>query len=1160
MPNDELKEKQLFFSYGHDDNIDLVKIIKEKLENEHYKVWIDFEGIKTWDDWRQKIIKGIQESDFAIAYLSKHSVREPGVCLSEIAILLDSGKKVYPILLEPERNCTPPTSLSYIQYLDLSNWKEKKENSEEEFNKWCEEKIKIILDKLKKDEGFTGDISVLKKVLCPLDFTGGKDITPYINGFIGRKWVFDKYENWLKSDSSSRLLWITGEPGFGKTAIAANLIHMHSANIIAHWFCRIESSERKDPLKAIKTIAYQIAYRMPQYLQSLIESLGLGRLDNCKLDKDKELEKKIEEKREKIEKIDNASDLFETLFNPLDKLIDINEKFCIVIDGLDEAVDKKNNNPIAELIANNFLKLNSKWLCFIVTSRPDPSVIKNFTAFKPFELKNTKENENDLREYLKTRFAEFKKEAAIEEEDKKIEELIKKSDGLILYLDQVIDGIKNKTFDINDINSIPKGMNSIYNKQFKHRFEDYDYEKDISPIFALIIAYKTPIPEKLLENILQAVEQKDDVKFNIRFNSIGSYIKNINEELSVFHKSLLDWLVTDKNTNFFITENDIKRAEKRIGEHLYTIYKKNKDKDNEDIAIDIPADPFLSHLPDYIVNNNIEDVVENLIELGYFTINKILYNFSSKYIYKNKSYFNFDNITKIFYKAVEVAKKQYGNGDIKTINAYKKLAYAYYNERYFDKAIEIFKNEIINRSICYIGENAPETIGFLYALANIYYDKYKYLYNLYEISEEEDNYAIQSIIFRFEEVVNKSKKYIGEDAEETIEYMNRLGIICRDMNELDLAINILEEVVNKSKKYIGEDAEETIEYLYDLALAYHYSKDLNNSKNIFSEVLEKEKAGKISNNYNKIKYFVNYAMLLEDLKDINGCIYYLKKARNLSNVLKDYENEEKCKRKLLDIYLGKIDINYKNISNALDLLTELSSEYDEQGNPNVVDINMLGDIYSGKFDKYFKGIDMVKAIKYYEKACNFNNNYLLSYWQPFLNLAKIYEFGEHNEYECEFKDGKFYKTSERILYKGINRNIEESIKYYKQARDIEISSMNTDDPWEELNRIDDKYLPKLKYLEKELNNKHIKKSENKNRKICYIHIPYSTILINNVNEIIYHIAVFECTSFDKIETDVLYIMNLSELKNKKEFSKDDLKLFIDNMEKNNYKNIENIEN
>ena len=66
---------KIFLSYGHDSNAPLIEKIKEYLSkdaegNLKHEVWIDSSEIKAGKDWREKITKGVLESDMVPAGLT----------------------------------------------------------------------------------------------------------------------------------------------------------------------------------------------------------------------------------------------------------------------------------------------------------------------------------------------------------------------------------------------------------------------------------------------------------------------------------------------------------------------------------------------------------------------------------------------------------------------------------------------------------------------------------------------------------------------------------------------------------------------------------------------------------------------------------------------------------------------------------------------------------------------------------------------------------------------------------------------------------------------------------------------------------------------------------------------------------------------------------
>ena len=554
------QHKKLFFSYGHDSNSELIDMFKKDLEKRGHEVWIDYKEIGTWTDWREKITEGITQSVLAIVYLSKHSTRDPGVCLNEIAMILDKPMEIKPILVEPETEATPPITISHIQFLDLSQWREIKEGKirEKDFKSWYKEKLNDIIDGIENnDTVFEGDVDILRSLLKPLLFSS--DISRHIEGFIGREWVFEEYYKWLKK--ASRLLWITGKPGFGKTAISSNLVHKHPSNIIGTWFCNHNSVDQSDPVEMLMTISYQIAYRLPDYRIKLISELGIRDIDK----------NGIENKRKELIRLGqkSISDLFRKLFKePLYGLIEREHKYVIVIDALDESTDNKGDNPIAEMIVSEFINLPDSPLNFLVTSRPDASVINRLQGFKPYNINDEcykESNLQDIEKYLMTAFEFGKLKDLSTEKQKNIHNiLIEKSEGLMLYIKESLKAINEGTIDLDKLDETPKGLYALYSSQFKIRFGKKF--KKLKRLFRLIIASPGQIPEELACLILKI----DKEKLNENLRLAGSYIIRTPDGLKVFHKTLEDWLTTDVNSDYFI---DPEIEKKCIAEYLLEDFK-----------------------------------------------------------------------------------------------------------------------------------------------------------------------------------------------------------------------------------------------------------------------------------------------------------------------------------------------------------------------------------------------------------------------------------------------------------------------------------------------------------------------------------------------------------------------------------------------------------
>lgn len=80
---------KIFLSYGHDSNAPLIEKIKDFLSkdaegNLKHEVWIDTSEFKSGKDRREKITKGVLESDVHPAVLSEHPKRILGVRQDEL--------------------------------------------------------------------------------------------------------------------------------------------------------------------------------------------------------------------------------------------------------------------------------------------------------------------------------------------------------------------------------------------------------------------------------------------------------------------------------------------------------------------------------------------------------------------------------------------------------------------------------------------------------------------------------------------------------------------------------------------------------------------------------------------------------------------------------------------------------------------------------------------------------------------------------------------------------------------------------------------------------------------------------------------------------------------------------------------------------------------
>lgn len=469
---------RVFLSYGHDDYASLAVRIKQDLEADH-DVWFDLDRLKPGGNWERYIEDGL---DFASAVpgtgrllllMTPHSVRRPnGYCLNELARAFDRNLPVIPVMVS---TVEPPLSISNLQWLEMRNCFPAEQHEEQ----YCKQYGKLVKALEEKQVPFEGAQQRLLSYLQPITYAD--DLRRHLSRFIGREWLMAEVEQWLAS--TKQILWITGEAGVGKSAVATWLCDKRP-EIAAYHFCHFGNSDRTDARRALFSLAYQLGTQLPVYWD---------RLNASSLDK--------------IAVETNLPAIFDQLFvNPLSDAVPVTDNpHVLLIDALDEATSN-GKNELASLIGREFKRLPS-WLRVIVTSRPYEKEINfAFQALDPWKLDaGRKENIGDIRAYLDRELRPFTGGGAPPELT--VQQIIDKSERLFLYVSWVRQELEDCRLSLKDVEKFPQGLGGIYGKFFQRYFPDlHEYETLCRPALEAICAVREPIERSSLASLLVIME------------------------------------------------------------------------------------------------------------------------------------------------------------------------------------------------------------------------------------------------------------------------------------------------------------------------------------------------------------------------------------------------------------------------------------------------------------------------------------------------------------------------------------------------------------------------------------------------------------------------------------------------------------------------------
>lgn len=527
-----MNEKNVFVSYGHNVYDEIVRRVVNTIKENGYNVFFDVDYLHK-GDWEETIDNHIRGSKYFIFMVSTKSVSKEGYCLNELCRALECGNIIIPVLLD---DSLTPLSINKYQRLDLGVGIKPDNSIDEKVFNDVLDKIKGILSG-DLEIGYTDGQTMLKNYLKPI--SSKDDLHRHYQVFKGRKKAFMEFEDFMKGDSN--IWWLPADPGTGKTAFATMLAWNYPEMVAGIHLCKFNNSDRIDPKRIFTTLSYQLANFLGEYKSKLLE---LNELD------------KIFEK--------NAERIFEYLFiEPLHN-IKPNGNIALVIDALDEASFRGDNEVCAIIQRAKLKNIIPSWLRFILTSRREAEVVNylNYISVisKQFEINTL----DDIKEYYLDQFPDLTND--------KLDILLNKSEGSFLYATEITKQVKNNTLSLADINLFPPGIYGFFNDCFNRIFDSgvITFE-EAKPVLEFLCIFTEVVTEEFLEEILK----KDEYEIRRIVSSISGLFKVTQNGIEPIHKSLIDWLSspTSVQQKYYVSR---KSGFKRLYEYLKQIYDKKR--------------------------------------------------------------------------------------------------------------------------------------------------------------------------------------------------------------------------------------------------------------------------------------------------------------------------------------------------------------------------------------------------------------------------------------------------------------------------------------------------------------------------------------------------------------------------------------------------------
>jgi hypothetical protein len=522
---------RLFLSYGRRDAAALANRLRTDLEARGFEVWQDTRHIRTGREWEEEIKDGLRSTQVVVALLSPHAVRRSldpsspdnldSVCLDEISFarFAHPPKPIVPVMA---MSCEPPFCIFRLDYTDMTRWSE----SEDQYRIGCERLL------LGLEAALRGEPPAYRRwhhFLPSLDFSA------YLHekrqDFVGREWLFDLVDAWRTASGRERTLLITGDPGAGKSAFVAEMVHRNpGSQVLAYHCCMAEDHQSLEPGAFVQSVAAMIASQLPSYADQL-EDPSLQRI--------------------LTDATSNPGGALDRgILAPLERLpVPVEGVRLILIDALDEALlvgDAENN--IVTLLAPRLERLPG-WLRLVATTRKEREILDRLGGLRAATIDaQAADNLADLDMFIEARLAapELAERLAasrvpVAEVQRRLHEA---ATGNFLYVKMALQDIERDHYSFAHLSELPGGLPGIYRRFFDRQFsERTGGYHNARAVLEVIVAGQVPLTLDLLK---EASGLDGEYALPQVLGTLSALVPQHTDKYSFYHKSLSDWLTDVK--------------------------------------------------------------------------------------------------------------------------------------------------------------------------------------------------------------------------------------------------------------------------------------------------------------------------------------------------------------------------------------------------------------------------------------------------------------------------------------------------------------------------------------------------------------------------------------------------------------------------------------
>lgn len=369
------------------------------------------------------------------------------------------------------------------------------------------------------------DVESLRRALSPPDQS--RLVARLTTDFVGREAIFSEVAGWLdRSDDDDQVYWICGDPGVGKSAIAAQASLRFEPHLAARHFCAYDDVALSSARGLACSLAFQLSERLPGY------HAWLSRQDLARL---------LSQEAGKL-----FHDILCVGVQASSPAADWS--WLVVVDALDEAtLDRE--NALATFIgrAISYQQL-PRGLKLLVTSRPTPIVTRALAGVRPRPLAAAEPaNIEDIRTYLAHKLA-----GRVAGQD--LAAIAGRSNGVFLYAKAVAESFLRDPTLAPTLDGLFAWQRSCLTRGFDG--VHWLYEGCARPLLEVVCAAPAPLPRAFLQDSLRL----DVATLQSMFERLADVVEIHGGTVRFRHLSFKDWLTDGERAGSFVLDERQGRA------------------------------------------------------------------------------------------------------------------------------------------------------------------------------------------------------------------------------------------------------------------------------------------------------------------------------------------------------------------------------------------------------------------------------------------------------------------------------------------------------------------------------------------------------------------------------------------------------------------------